>query len=45
MIEFMKLFVKEHDMHIESKSCEFKLLRKLIVQHDIETCFGERSRI
>ena len=45
MIELMKLFVNEHDMHIELKSCKFKLLKKLVVQHYIEAWFGGRSCI
>ena len=34
--------VKEHDMHIESKSCKFKFSRKLVIQHGIKTWFGGR---
>ena len=28
--------VKEHDMHIEPKSCQRKLLGKLVVQHKLK---------
>ena len=32
----MREGVKEHDMHIELKSCKFKLLGKLVVkEHDM----------
>ena len=34
--------VKEHDMHIESKSCKFKFSRNLIIQNGIKTWFGGR---
>ena len=43
MIELMKLFVNKHDMYIELKSYKFKLLRKLVIQYDIEIWFGGRS--
>ena len=27
--------IKEHDMHIEPKSCKFELLGKLVIQYGI----------
>ena len=31
--------LKEHDIHIEPKSCKLKLLGKLIVQHGVKAWF------
>ena len=34
--------VKKHDMHIQLKTCNFKILGKLVVQHDIRPWFDRR---
>ena len=34
--------VKKHDMHIQLKTCNFKILGKLVAQHGIRPWFHKR---
>ena len=40
------IFVKDHDIHCESKYCKLSFfLVKLVVQHGVRVSFGRRSRV
>ena len=39
------MVLKKQDMHIELKSYKFKLLEKLIFQHEIKIWFGRKLYI